>query len=320
MGVRRALLNNNVLKEHVRSAVASFGGVAHSDRIDKGAEKNAWEVDKVFEDSWADNSGVSAIMNICDQRSVLDFLQSTEYTAVNLEGIDEVSQRIIHQLPGVQFDLPSVDDSKRFPRQIFELFGDPLKLRLITCRRLLDKFYICRDYLIYGEVPTSDQGQVINKTFWPKNLLQRQLWRLQDLCDGGGLGFAVELFLLSLKQLLSTSASHESYSQLYTITLKTITSDWREYKHSLGTQKLLLDAIASRQGFVHGFKYPKYITDELWELLADILEGQTGSHIRSAVQQLTDHQMEDHKYGPKVEAVISRLRASCSQEPSNPTA
>jgi hypothetical protein len=36
----------------------------------------------------------------------------------------------------------------------------------------------------------------------------------------------------------------------------------------------------------------------------------------SAVQQLTDDQMEGHRYGPKAarEAVISRLHASCLQE------
>jgi len=167
-------------------------------------------------------------------------------------------------------------------------------------------------------LPTFEE--VLLKVFWPKNLLRRQLWRLQDLRDGGGFGFAVELFLLSLKQLLSTSPSHEFYSQLYTITLTAITSDWRKYKHSLGTQKLLLDAIVSHHGFLRGFNYPEYIADQLWELLGDILEGQTGPHISSAVQQVTDHQAEGHKYGPKVEAIISRLRASCSQEPNNPTA
>jgi len=67
-------------------------------------------------------------------------------------------------------------------------------------------------------LPTFEE--VLQKVFWPKNLLRRQLWSLQDLRDGGGLGFAVELFLLSLKQLLSTFPSHESYSQLYTTTLR----------------------------------------------------------------------------------------------------
>ena len=139
---------------------------------------------------------------------IYDFQRSTEFTAVIPEGIDEVSQRIIHQLPGVQFYFPdpTIVDSEPFPRQTFELFGDPLKLRFITCRQLLGKFLDCRHdrRIRHNHMLTSDQRQVLQKVFWPKNLLRRQLWRLQDLRDGGGLGFAVEFFLLSVKQLLST--------------------------------------------------------------------------------------------------------------------
>jgi hypothetical protein len=42
---------------------------------------------------------------------------------------------------------------------------------------------------------------------WDGDEMERQLWRLQDLRDGGGLGFTVELFFLALSQLLSTSSS-----------------------------------------------------------------------------------------------------------------
>ncbi|KAF8486853.1 hypothetical protein DFH94DRAFT_701142 [Russula ochroleuca] len=164
-------------------------------------------------------------------------------------------------------------------------------------------------------------AEVIKKAFWPKITLQRTLWSLQDFRDGGGLAFAVELFLLALKQLLATSPSQKSYSALYIITFETITSDWRRYKHSPGTQKILLDAVVSDQGFLRTFNYPAYITDELWQLLGDMLEGQTGPHINSAVQQLTDLQREDgDRYGAKALAVIARLRKSCSQGPSSPTA
>jgi hypothetical protein len=158
---------------------------------------------------------------------------------------------------------------------------------------------------------------------WPKNVLQRTLWSLQDIRDGGGLGFAVELFLVALRRLLSTSPSQESYSTLYLGTFRVITSDWRRYKHSLGTQKLLPNAVASDEGFLRTFNCPDYITDELWKLLGDMLEGQTGPHIDSAVRQLTDYERGDGvKYGAKASAVISQLRASCSQGPGTgvPTA
>ena len=314
MVVRRAILNDEVLKQHARSAAASLGGVAHSDRIDEAAEENARNVDEFLRHSWeharaADDA--SYVRGKWRETSESDFLQSTKCPANNLEGFDEASRRIIQHIPGVQFNPPDIEslDSKSFHHQAIELFGSLLKSRFVTCRQLLDSVLVWS-----SRSGMNDDNEVIEKMFWPKTLLQRELWRLQDIRDTGGLGFAVELFLVSLEQLLSTFPSHESYSRLYTVTVKAVTSDWRKYKHSLGTQNLLLDILLS-----HGFNYPEYIADELWELLGNMLEGQTGSHISSVVQRLTEYESEGHKYGPKAEAVISQLRASCSQEPGNPT-
>jgi len=111
--------------------------------------------------------------------------------------------------------------------------------------------------------------------------MQRQLWRLQDLRDGGGLGFTVELFFLALSQLFSTSSSKESHSALYTGTFRAITSDWSKHKDSLATKILLLEIAMSRcQEF--GVPYPPYIVHEFLILLDNIFKGQTGPHIDNA--------------------------------------
>ncbi len=129
---------------------------------------------------------------------------------------------------------------------------------------------------------------------WRGDEMQRQLWRLQDLRDGGGLGFTVELFFLALSQLFSTSSSKESHSALYTGTFRAITSGWSKHKHSLGTQKLLLDiAMSGREEF--DFHYPAYIVDKLLLLLGNIFKGQTGAHIDEARQQFEPFIM----YGPR---------------------
>ena len=131
----------------------------------------------------------------------------------------------------------------------------------------------------------------------------------------GGLGLAVELFLLSLKQILSTYPSQESYSTLFISTFRAITSDRRAYGALIWdrTQNILLDVVASEQGLLRTFNYPDYITDEVWDLLGDVLEGCRDSCIDSAVQQLTDLQREvGGRYGAKAEAVISRIRPSHS--------
>jgi hypothetical protein len=116
------------------------------------------------------------------------------------------------------------------------------------------------------------------------------LWRLQDLRDGGGLGFIVELFFRALKQLLSTSLSQVSLSALYIGTFRSITSDWHMYKHSLGTQTILLDAITSEDGIFSDFNYPAYITDEFFLLLQNMLDGQSTELNASARDQLQNYQ------------------------------
>ena len=150
----------------------------------------------------------------------------------------------------------------------------------------------------------------------PKHLLQRSARSFDDFKEGG-LGFAVELFLLSLKQLLSTYPSLESYSALFIGTFRAITSDRRLYGRGLfiATQNILLDAVTSEQGLLRTFNYPDYITDEVWELLGDVLEGRPSFYIDRVVRQLRDVQREvGSRYGAKAEAVISQIRPSHLQD------
>jgi hypothetical protein len=67
----------------------------------------------------------------------------------------------------------------------------------------------------------------------PDGLMKRHLWRLQDLRDGGDLEFTIELFFLSLRQLLSIPSLHESNSTFCTGTFKTITSHREEKKANI---------------------------------------------------------------------------------------
>ena len=145
--------------------------------------------------------------------------------------------------------------------------------------------------------------------------MQRQLWRLRDLGDRGasGLGFTVELFFLSLGQLLSTSPSREYHSALCAGTFRAITSDWSRHKHSLGTQKLLLDiAVSRREEFDR--HYPVYIVEEYLLLLGNIFEGQTGPHIDRARQQF--ELLEWYGPGRLREGVLRGLTGGQAQSPA----
>jgi hypothetical protein len=219
------------------------------------------------------------------------------------EKLDKDTYSITQQLPGL-FDFDGV------PFQL-ECRINPLNFQFIFPQRVLN---FCKyDGDNYYSDRKDEEYSFPGCVYPPKSLLQRQLWRLQDLRDADGFGFTVELFLLALQQLLSTSSSRESSSVLFIGTLRVITCDWSKHKHCLATQKILLDVVASAEGILHLYDYPTYITDQLWKLLGDMLERQSGLHMENVVQQLTDCQhLDGHKYGAKALEVISRIQSPSS--------
>ena len=132
------------------------------------------------------------------------------------------SDLITCQIPGV------LDDFDRAPilfRRFVEPSHDPRKMQFIrpmqTLKTMCSPTTTLRD-ILRGHGDPDAYKELLNnlKEFrfqsgWQGDVMQRQLWRLQDLGDGGGLGFAIELFFLALSQLLSTSSSKESHSALY---------------------------------------------------------------------------------------------------------
>ena len=156
-----------------------------------------------------------------------------------------------------------------------------------------------------------------------RHLMERQLWRLRDLRDGGGFGFWVELFFLVARQLLTIPLSSEAHSALMVGTFRSITSNWKQHKNSIGTQRVILNLICDISildyGIMSNVAFPAYITDELLVLLEKMIEGQSGSHIDDAMKELEDA-IEEHVDVPewfrevclfreKVVRVISRSRA-----------
>ena len=132
----------------------------------------------------------------------------------------------------------------------------------------------------------------------------RQLWRLQDLRDGGGLGFTVELFFLALRQLSSTSSSPELKQVFYTSTFNVIITSGRENITDLsGTLGILVnlicDLVIKSRGVFSDFPYPPYIVDMLFELVENMVSRhgnpQFEQHIDDAVEELRDVNSRDRK-------------------------
>ena len=336
IAIRRMLSGNELIKEDARSAIGSFAAFrTGSGSEDEVAEKNAQEVEKTLINVWwpklrtlCQGQGFpnsKKILEHCADHGLQVQISQSDIININillipvdfkisdlLKRFHTVSHEITRQLPGVQFDiLGSGNDSG----QCFESLDDSLRFRFVHPGQML-RLFRWSDYDAFLGISMNVRN--FEKFMsWPQNLrhvLQRQLWRLQDLRDGGGLGFTVELFLVALNEVLSTSPPQDSHSALYIATFRVITSDWSEHKHSLGTQKILLDAVASNQGVVHRFNYPTYITDELLSFMERFLEGQIGPHIDNAVQQLS-HPLADDRPGiqefrTKALRVISRFQSS----------
>ena len=275
-----------------------------------------WEIEQALEDRWAQGieheSGLSSWISFAVDKT--QTLYGIDFNVA--EKIEQISQGTTLRLLGVDLDYP---DSEPLT---LELFRDPAKLRFISCRQPLSKFF---DYLkrldsYRDNSPNTEDmlKQAIDNVVRPKHLLQQMSWSRDDF-KSGGLGFVVELFLLFLREILSTSSSLESYSAkysaLYIGTFRAITSDGRGSTGSPGTIGILLDAVASGQGFLRTFNFPNYIMDEIWDLLGDILKrqkpflGMESTIVSNAVQQLRVLQLEvGGEYGARAEALISRLR------------
>jgi len=143
-----------------------------------------------------------------------------------------------------------------------------------------------------------------------KGLMARQLWRLQDLRDGGGLGFTIELFFLALRRLSSASSSPELKRDLYTGTFNVITSGWEESRDSSGTQRVLLnllcDLIIQGRGIFSDFSYPEYIVEMLLELVGNIVES---DKMDAALEELWNVDSRDCRDRGLWNKVLQKLRS-----------
>ena len=243
-------------------------------------------------------SQISELEQIDIEAGRLEWIDDGTYDVQN--AINHDSHQIISQFPGVLDEL----DWALFPSsRLVELYCNPRQLQFIRPKKTLTS--ICSPALTLRNI-LEGQGDANTYKELLKSLdifhssygwwgveMQRQLWRLQDLDVGDGLGFMVELFFLAFSQPLSASPSEDSHSEsaLYIGTFQAITSDWSKHKHSPGTQKLLLD-IAKLRRWEFDEPYPAYIVDEFLSLLRNIFEGQTGAHIDEARKEFESFIMD----------------------------
>ncbi|KAI9461291.1 hypothetical protein BJY52DRAFT_1211179 [Lactarius psammicola] len=230
------------------------------------------------------------------------------------DAMDNATFGLTRQLPGVTFDDPHRSESFLisdtfstlatgstpvtpqliFPgQQVQALVRLGLKLREVLDGQVAEGYEEVLESLKFVDrVPVSLRR--------PNGLMRRQLWRLQDLCDGGGLGFTVELFFLSLRQLLLIPSSYGPNSVFYVRTFKIITSHWMGGRKSLGTQGIILDIICDLiirgRGVFSDFSCPDSITTMLLDMIGNMLQGYAGpdEHIRDAVREIECADLDEY--------------------------
>jgi hypothetical protein len=257
---------------------------------------------------------VSAQMMFIDKH-ISQINRAIDYASLPGVSFDEFRMREL--IKPVQFFNISASDTRVFMPQIVFLH-QRLRLLCSYAPKLQD---ITNNQSADVYLKTLESLQILwdnhdssRSVVGQKRLMERQLWRLLDLRDAGGFGFMVELFLLILAQLLATS--QDTHSTLHVGTFKVITSDRGQHKHSIGTQHVILNVICdiaiSNRGIVSNFPYPEYITNELLDLLENIVEGQPSSSLDKTMDELKDELEENlrrfgaNELATKAIAVISQ--------------
>lgn len=207
--------------------------------------------------------------------------------------IDGVTHRLTRQLPGVALDtLPGPTPLA----DIFDFISNPIGPQLLYLRQRFQGLCSLNQGQDIQEVVSNILEKITGSprvVVSPQRLMERQLWRLQDLSVGGAFGFTLELYFLALRQLLpaSTSSSRE-FTTFYISALRDITSDWKEHKDSPGTQKIILNLICDigvrDRGIFSNYPYPDDITTELVGLLCKMIQGRESDYVKDAIEELRD--------------------------------
>ena len=233
--------------------------------------------------------------------------------------IDQITHDLIRQLPGVAFD----DLTGPMPiGHVFDFLANPVQPQLLyLSQRLFRLCSICQRRSSQGYLNTSEVLRgVTSLRSVPRKLMERQLWRLEDLSGGGAFGFTLELYFLTLRQILSTftSSPRENDISFYIGAFKAITYDWEQVKGSLGTLQIILNIVCDiairNRGIFSNCRYPDYITKELLELLGKMVEGQEGQameYIEAAMKELLN---VGWKKGDEdfLKSVLGTIREHCA--------
>ena len=270
----------------------------------------------------------SALTSILDQVGYMEELNMDASLFEVQQQIHKVTHYLIRRLPGIAFhDVDNITVTgptstiavQTTILQALELLANPVRPQFIYISRLLrglcgvnEKWWASQEFQeldramrFIHEIP-SYLSQC--------RPMERQYWRLLDIY-GGSFGFALELYFLSVGKLLPTFSPDfqpEVVCQII-LTFRGITFDWYSFGFSIGPRQVILNIVldlAFRDcGILSNVRYPDYVTNELLDLLKNVIEGQADAYIEDTKREilygnLTRSTMVDPEFLPKARAIL----------------
>lgn len=259
------------------------------------------KMEELFLETLAESSTQAAIKDLGDAWNSLGWADKAD------EAIIDLVRTMVFTTGGVLGYLPTAvlswaHDSRRKPD--FGMRAAPLHLmpQFLPPRLLTQRLWLC--VLALRNIATADWGA---STYQPKALgdlcapemdvseirrvidptpapMKAQLWRLQDLRDGGFVSM-LELFMAAVRA--SKVSLHHSSRPLFIGTFKSLTSDWKEHRDAPGTQRLLvhlLRQVLLKNNEMPADDVPAYIVDKFLTFIGEMLAGKKGGHVTEALQ------------------------------------
>ena len=226
-------------------------------------------------------------------RAQADRMRPVDVSISTLQNqIDQVTHNLIRRLPGVAFDQLTGPTPLS---HVFDFLAGPAYPQLLHLSpRLLGLCSLSDEHIETTEVLKAMKTPIPRRSVMSQyRVMERQLWRLEDL-GIGAFGFTLELYFLSLRQILPTFTSRpsETHVLFYISAFKVITSDWEQFKRSRGTLQIVLnlviDIAVRDRGIFSNFEYPSYIRGELLGLLDAMVKGEPSPYIDDAMAELNN--------------------------------
>ena len=319
----RKLLDSRQLRENASGAILILGTLYDADNFTPAetAPENARKMDEQFVAAWEcverlrrefDGLGEGDRRRGKVEEILVRYkpeLEQIQAEAVQMKPVDEcisgfrnqidqVTHNLIRHLPGIAFDELTGPTPLG---QVFDFLASPVHPQLLHLSpRLLGLCSLSQKRSSGGYIETTEVLKTVEKipvsmrlVVHQHRLMERQLWRLEDI-SAGAFGFTLELYFLSLRQILSTSMfqPREIHVLFYTNAFKVITSDWDQFKGSRGTLQIILNLVCDiavrDRGIFSNCEYPSYIKKELLKLLDNMVKGQANSYIDDAMAELRD--------------------------------